>query len=104
MKLIPEFGAMGLVGDLDGVAEIALAEIEPKAERDLELVDQDEKPDVDAGVDVLARDHSRQRPGRIEIGVRAAKNGSAIRIIRRTMPKCETPKMARMKIAVASGR
>ena len=75
------------------------------AERDLELVDQDEKADVDAGVDVLPHDHAAgSGQGRIEIGVRAAKNGSAIRIIRRTMPKCETPKMARMKIAVASGR
>ena len=42
--------------------------------------------------------------GRIEIGVRAAKNGSAIIIILRTRRKCETAKMARMKSAVASGR
>ena len=44
---------MGLVGDLDGVAEIALEEVEPQAQGYLELVDQDEEPDDDAGVDVL---------------------------------------------------
>ena len=96
---------MGFVGDLDGVAEIALEEIEPERQRDLELVDQDEKADVDAGINVLAQDRSRpDGQGRIEIGVRAAKNGSAIPIILRTRRKCETAKMARTNSAVASGR
>ena len=46
----------------------------------------------------------RAGKGRIEIGVRAAKNGSAIVIILRTRRKWETAKMARMNSAVASGR
>ena len=42
--------------------------------------------------------------GRIEIGVRASKNGSASAMILRTTGMCETAKMATMNSAVASGR
>ena len=42
--------------------------------------------------------------GRMEIGVRASKNGSARAMILRTTGICETPKMATMNSAVASGR
>ena len=42
--------------------------------------------------------------GRIEIEVRASKNGSASAMILRTMGIYEMPKMTTMKRAVASGR
>ena len=42
-ELMPELDAMGLVGNLDGVAEIVLEEVEPDPQRDLELVDEDQR-------------------------------------------------------------
>ena len=40
----------------------------------------------------------------MEIGVRAAKNGSVIAVILRTKGKCEMAKMTTLNSAVASGR
>ena len=54
---------MRRVGNLDGVAERAVEEVEANAERNLELVDQDQEEDVDAGVEALAERDRRDRPG-----------------------------------------
>ena len=55
-ELVPERDPVRFVGDLDGVAEIPLEEVETQRQRDLELIDQDEEEDVDAGVNVLPQD------------------------------------------------
>ena len=55
-ELIPERDPVRFVGDLNGVAEIPLEEVEAERQRHLELIDQDEKKDVDAGVDILPQD------------------------------------------------
>ncbi len=61
-QLVPERDAMRVVGDLDGVAESHLEIVEPDAQRDLELVDQDQEVDADAPVDVLRhRQRGQQR-------------------------------------------
>ena len=52
---MPELDAMRLVGHLDGVAEIAPEKVEPDAERDLELVDENEEDHVDARVEACAQ-------------------------------------------------
>ena len=95
---------MSRVRNLDGVAERSVEEIEPDAESDLELVDEDQEEDVDARIEALARGHRGSGNGRMEIGVSASKNGSVSATIRRTKGKCEMPKMATPKRAVASGR
>ena len=83
-QLIPEGDAVRFVGDLDRVAEVVLPEVEPDADRDLKLVDQDEEDDAGARVAALPHRDRRQQGGRMRIGVVASKNGSAIVIIRRT--------------------
>ena len=95
---------MDSVRNLDGVAERPIEEIEPDAERDLELIDEDEEVDIDAGIETLRNATGCGGRGRIEIGVRASKNGSVSAIILRTKGKCEMPKMATPKRAVASGK
>ncbi len=55
-ELVPERDPVRFVGDLNGVAEISLEEVEAQRQRDLELIDQDEEVDVDAGVEVLPQD------------------------------------------------
>ena len=42
-ELVPERDPVGFVGDLNGVAEIPLEEVEAQRQRDLELIDQDEE-------------------------------------------------------------
>ena len=60
-ELIPERDPVRFVGDLNGVAEIPLEEVETQRQRDLELIDQDEEVDVDAGVEVLPHDDRSSR-------------------------------------------
>ena len=55
-ELVPERDPVRFVGDLNGVAEISLEEVEAQRQRDLKLVDEDEEVDVDAGVEVLPQD------------------------------------------------
>ena len=62
-ELVPEGDPVGFVRDLDGVAEIPLEEVEAQRQRHLELIDQDEEEDVDAGVDVLPQDERPIRQG-----------------------------------------
>ena len=61
-QLGPERAHMSRIRNLDGVAERSVEEIEPDAESDLELVDEDQEEDVDARIEALADGHSRQRP------------------------------------------
>src|SRR5580704_18477879 len=60
-ELVPERDPVGFVGDLNGVAEISLEEVEAERQRDLELIDQDEEVDVDAGVEILPQDDGPRR-------------------------------------------
>ena len=62
-QLVPERDPVRFVGDLNGVAEIPLEEVEAQRQRHLELIDQDEEEDVDAGVDVLPQDDRLVRQG-----------------------------------------
>ena len=62
-QLVPEGDPMGFVRNLDGVAEIPVEEIQPNAQRHLELVDQNQEKDVDARIEALAQDRRGQRPG-----------------------------------------
>ena len=57
---MPEVAHMRCVGHLDGVAELAVEEVDPNAQRDLELIDQDQEEDVDAGVEALRERDRRQ--------------------------------------------
>src|SRR5208282_3857728 len=65
-QLIPERDAMRFVRDLDRVAEIPLEEVETQGKRDLKLIDEDEKEDIDARIEVLPDDDrpKRQRADR----------------------------------------
>ncbi len=62
-QLLPERGLVDGVRNLDGVAERPVEEIEPDAERDLKLIDEDQEEDVDPRIEALAQGHRRQRPG-----------------------------------------
>src|SRR5271170_3086375 len=54
-ELMPERGPVDFVGNLNGVAEVAVEEIEANAERDLKLIDEDQEEDVDAPIETLAQ-------------------------------------------------
>ena len=56
---------MGFVRDLDRVAEIPLEEVEAQGERDLKLIDEDEKEDIGAGIEVLP-DNDRPNRQRVD--------------------------------------
>src|SRR5271170_3944876 len=60
-QLVPESDAMAFVGNLDRVAEIILKEVQANAERDLKLVEQDEKDDAGPRVGGLPDDQRTQQ-------------------------------------------
>jgi hypothetical protein len=53
---------MRFVGDLDGVAEIPLEEVEAQRKRHLELIDQDKEEDIGARINVLPQNDRLIRP------------------------------------------
>ena len=62
-QLMPELAHVRCVGHLDGVAERPVEEVDPNPERHLELVDEDQEEDVDAGVEALPERDRGQGPG-----------------------------------------